>query len=95
MHGSCNLIHTKNKSNNKMLNLNVDDDFDLLKQMCCILKRVQVSELVETRSLRVKIMKELAPDDEDELLICRIMKMSLECQMKKEKTLMITPMMKQ
>ena len=67
-----------------MLNLNIDDDFNLLKKMCCMMKRTQVSELVETRSLHVKTMKELMLDDEDELLIYRNVKRIMTCQMKKE-----------
>ena len=90
-HGSCNLICSKNKPNNKMLNLNVDDDFYVLKQMHCMSKRAPVSEVVEARSLHVKIMKELMPHDDNEFCICRNMKRSLVAKMSKANDDFIDP----
>ena len=66
-----------------MLSLNIDDDFDLLKGMHCVSKGTHLSDVVETRSLCVKIMKELVPDDGTESQTCRNMERSILDQLKK------------
>ena len=66
-----------------MLSLNIDDDFDFLKGMCCVSKGTHLSDVVETRSLCVKIMKELVPDDGTESQTCRNMERSILDQLKK------------
>ena len=61
--------------------LNIDDDFILLKKMCCIEIGKPSSDAVETRSFSVKIVKELVPDNESELNVCHRAKRSkfLKC----------------
>ena len=90
-HGSCNLIRSKKKSNNKMLNFNINDDFDILKQMHCMSRQMPASEVVKKRSSHVKILKELTPDDENESCICRNMKSSLVDKMSKANDTFVDP----
>ena len=83
-HSTCNLIkHKKVINKNKMLNLNIDDDFDFLKEMYCMFKGIHLSDVVETRSLYVKIMKELVPDDSSELIICQHMKKAIKIKLQR------------
>ena len=67
----------KSYNDNKMVCLNIDDYFTLLKKMHCVATGKHFSDVVETRSLCVKIVKELVPDNESELNIYRNMKRSI------------------
>ena len=62
---------------NKKACLNVDDDVLLLKKIQFIKIGKHLLEAVETRILYVEIVKELVPDDDSELNICRNMKRSI------------------
>ena len=57
--------------------LNIDDDFPLLKKIHYVAIGKPFSDVFETRSSCVKIVKELVPDNESELSICRNMKRSM------------------
>ena len=61
----------RKKYNNKMFKLSIDNDYDFLKEIYCMLKGLISDYVVETRSLCIKIMKELVPDDSNELNIRR------------------------
>ena len=52
-----------------------------LKEMCCMFKGTHLSDVVETRSLHVKIMKELVPDDSSELIICQHVKKAIKIKL--------------
>ena len=55
---------------NKLVTINIDNDYDTLKTIYCHIHRVRPQDIKDTRRLSVKIMNKLADSNLEYVTIC-------------------------